>query len=270
MADVTVGAVAWCDAIEVPPEPVPTGWRPFVRNVQTLMPGALQQRRLDVQQWSYRARHRPHEPEFWALRELLAPDAVCIDGGANRGQSIDSIRLVVGPRARITAFEPQRALALRLMSRYGSGSTVKVVRAGIGDEHGEMTLYVPSYRGYPFDALASTDEPAATDWFRYSMWRYDPALVTIESQRVPIVRLDDIAWPETVDFVKLDVQRMELRALHGAKELLRRDKPVLMIETPDDPIVSFLVGLGYAPWYFVDGKLTTERPWWPLNVLFIA
>jgi hypothetical protein len=101
------------------------------------------------------------------------------------------------------------------------------------------------------------------------MWRYDPALVTIESQQVPIVRLDDIAWPETVNFVKLDVQRMELRALHGAKELLLRDKPVLMIETPDEPIVAFLVGLGYTPWYFVDGKLTTARPWWPLNVLFV-
>jgi FkbM family methyltransferase len=260
----------WCYTIEVPPEPVPTGWRPFVRNVQTLLPSALRERRLDIQQWSYRARHRPHEPEFLALRELLSPDAVCIDGGANRGQSIDSIRTVMGPDVRITAFEPQRALALRLMCRYGAVPTVRVVRAGIGEEHGEMTLYVPSYRGYAFDALASTDEPSATDWFRYTMWRYDPALVTIESQQVPIVRLDDIAWPDRVHFIKLDVQRMELRALHGAKDLLVRDKPVLMVETPDQPIMSFLAGLGYTAWYFVDDKLTSVRPAWALNVLFLA
>jgi FkbM family methyltransferase len=234
------------------------------------MPSGLQERRLDVQQWSYRARHRPHECEFVALRDLAPPDAVCIDGGANRGQSIDSIRTVLGRRARITAFEPQEVLASRLRCRYQRDPTVKVVHAGLGGERAEMTLYVPSYRGYRFDALASTDEETATDWLRYSMWHFDPSLVTVESQQVQIVRLDDIAWPEPVHFLKLDVQRMELAALHGAKELLLRDKPVLMIETPDDPIVSFLVGLGYSPVYFVDGKLTAVRPWWPLNVLFIA
>ena len=43
-----------------------------------------------------------------------------------------------------------------------------------------------------------------------------------------------------------------------------------MIETPDEPILSFLEGLGYSPLYFVDGKLTSVRPCWSLNILFIA
>jgi FkbM family methyltransferase len=256
--------------IEVVDGSMPLGWRSFIRNVQTRLPSSLRERRLDFQQWQYRARRRPHEAEFVALRELLPADALCIDAGANRGQSIDSIRTVVGTAARITAFEPQRTLAWRLMTRYQSASTVEVVRAGIGDEPAEMTLYVPSYRGYRFDGLAATDEDAATEWLRYAMWRFDRSLVTVDSERVQIVRLDDMAWPEPVHFIKLDVQRMELPALHGAKNLLVRDKPVLMIETPDEPIVSFLDGLGYEQWYFVDGKLTQERPWWPLNVLFIT
>ena len=119
-----------------------------------------------------------------------------IDGGANRGQSIDSIRTVLGRQVKVTAFEPQHALAFRLRCRYQKEPTVKVVHAGLGDERGDMTMYVPSYRGYWFDALASTDEAAATDWFRYSMWHFDQSLVTIESQQVQIERLDDIAWPE--------------------------------------------------------------------------
>ena len=93
--------------------------------------------------------------------------------------------------------------------------------------------------------------------------------MTVESEHVQIVRLDDMTWPEPVHFIKLDVQRMELPALHGAKELLRRDKPVLMIETPDEPIVSFLAGLGTRR-----GTSSTAsshgRPCWPLNVLFVA
>ena len=68
---------------------------------------------------------------------------------------------------------------------------------------------------------------------------------------------------------ELDVQRMELPALRGAKDILVRDKPVLMVETPDEPIMSFLDVLGDAPCYYVDGKLTADPPW-VLHVLFIA
>ena len=69
---------------------------------------------------------------------------------------------------------------------------------------------------------------------------------------------------------ELDVQRMELPALRGAKDILVRDKPVLMVENPDEAIMSFLDGLGYAPCYYVDDKLKSAPPPWVLNVLFIA
>ena len=123
----TVTNVTEPESIEVPPAPVPQDWRSFLRNVQTRMPSAFRERRLDIQQWSYLARRRPHETEFLGLRDLLPPDAMCIDGGANRGQSIDSIRTVVGRAVRITAFEPQRTLAWRLMDRYKNEPNVTVV-----------------------------------------------------------------------------------------------------------------------------------------------
>jgi FkbM family methyltransferase len=255
---------------EVSSDPVPLQWRSFVRNLQTRMPSTLHERRLDLQQWSDRVRRRPHEAEFFALRDMLPPDAMCIDGGANRGQSIDSIHTVLGPAVRVTAFEPQRALAQRLTHRYRNAPGVNVVRAGIGSERGEITLYVPSYRRYRFDGEASADEATATGRLRDRLWHFDPSLVTVESEQIPIVRVDDLPWPDPVNFIKLDVQSMELPALRGAHDLLVRDKPVLMIESPDEPIVAYLDGLGYAPSYYVDGKLTSARPPWVLNVLFTA
>jgi FkbM family methyltransferase len=258
------------DSAEVSSDPVPFQWRSFIRNLQTHIPSALHEWRLDLQQWSDRARRRPHEADFIALRDLLPPDARCIDGGANRGQSIDSIHTVIGRAVRVTAFEPQRTLARRLTHRYRNAPGVNIVRAGIGDEPGEITLYVPSYRRYRFDGEASADEAAAIGRLRDRLWRFDPSLVTVESEQIPIVRVDDLLWPDRVHFIKLDVQQMELPALRGAKDLLVRDKPVLMIESPDEPTMTFLEGLGYAPRYYVDGKMTSARPPWVLNALFVA
>ena len=43
-----------------------------------------------------------------------------------------------------------------------------------------------------------------------------------------------------------------------------------MLESPDEPIMTFLDELGYAPRYYVDGKLMSDRPPWSLNVIFVA
>ena len=94
-----------------------------------------------------------------------------LDLGANRGQSIESMLVLGVPGLRITAFEPQSSLADRLRRRYPSGVTMHNV--GVGDEEGEMILITPSYRGYRFDGLASTDRELAVDWFRYAMKPFD-------------------------------------------------------------------------------------------------
>ena len=47
--------------------------------------------------------------------------------------------------------------------------------------------------------------------------------------RVPSRRLDDFELPP-VGFIKIDVEGLEEEVIRGAEKLLRRDKPVLMIE----------------------------------------
>src|SRR5262245_40832321 len=96
---------------------------------------------------------RPHEAEFNALSRLLPTNPRCLDLGANRGQSIDSIRQVMGV-ADITAFEPIALLALRLAERYPD---VRVIQRGVGACAERVTLYIPHYRGARFDPLAATD-----------------------------------------------------------------------------------------------------------------
>ena len=81
----TVENMTQAESAEVTPDPVPFQWQSVLRSVQTPMPTALHEWRLDLQQWSYQVRRRPHEAEFLALRDLLPPDAVCIDSGRTVG-----------------------------------------------------------------------------------------------------------------------------------------------------------------------------------------
>src|SRR5262249_9352486 len=120
-------------------------------------------------------------------------------------------------------------------------------RLGVSDHAGSVTLYTPSYRGYRFDGLAATDEETARGWFPYSIARFRPELLTVATETIQLVRLDDMVWSQRVDFIKLDVQGCELAALRGAERLLVRDSPTLMIEWPDADVLGFLAGLGYRP-----------------------
>jgi len=236
------------------------GWRSVVRNLQTLLPNGLHERRLDLQQWVQRRSGRPHETEFRSLGGLLQPGAHVLDVGANRGQSIDSIRSL-GIPVRITAFEPQRELARRLTGRYRG---VDVRQVALGDDHAEMKLYTPSYRGYRFDGLASTDYETAVSWFSYAIWPYRAELVTVDTEQITVLPLDSCDDVAPVDFIKIDAQGMEQAVLQGGRGVLERDRPLLMLETPDAATVGWLVDLGYQS-IDIDGSSAGA---WPGNTLF--
>jgi FkbM family methyltransferase len=49
------------------------------------------------------------------------------------------------------------------------------------------------------------------------------------SAHIAVVALDTVLAGHTVDFIKLDVEGAELQALHGAKQLIQRSRPVLAL-----------------------------------------
>jgi hypothetical protein len=82
----------------------------------------------------------------------LGPGEQSLDIGANRGQTIVSIRLYK-PVAPIVAFEPNPILARRLTKRYAGDRNITIHSFGVGLERGHFDLYVPYYRGSCSTAL---------------------------------------------------------------------------------------------------------------------
>lgn len=189
-------------------------------------------------------RRRVHEPEFTLLQNLGLPaDPICLDVGANRGQSIVSFKAVL-PDAEVMSFEPEPKsykAAVRVAARF---NRVSVHPFGLGAKAATLTLSVPHCRGLRFPQLASThrdpERVAAIlqDWARFGT----PDTVTFDDTQIEIQTLDSLNLKP--DVVKIDVEGGEVEVLLGGWDTIQRHHPIMMIE-PNDDAFSFLMGMGY-------------------------
>jgi FkbM family methyltransferase len=215
----------------------------------------------------HRLLHRPFEIEFLALEGLLSAQDLCLDVGANRGQSIDALKMLSFPVC-IVAFEPQSNLYRGLLKRFRNDADVVVLPFGASDRASNTELYVPYYAGYCFDGLGSMQLDRLDEWLRASIYRFDERKLEIRAMPCRTVRLDDLMLGN-IAFIKLDIQGSEYAALVGAADTLRRDRPHLMIETPSPDVHDFLERLGYTQYVYSEGRLRKSTEW-ALNAFFLT
>ncbi len=209
--------------------------------------------------WWQRWGWPPVEPDLSALPRLDLPaDALLLDVGANRGLVLElMVRLM--PRARVIAFEPNPRLAARLAAHWRGDPRVEVRAVALGDRAGTATLWLPVYRNWPFDGLASLDPEAARGWLAAGrLYGFRPDRLRLEPLHCETVRLDDLALAPA--FIKLDVQGHEAAVLRGGETTLRQHRPVLLVEvSEDDSVELFLAGLGYVAASFASDRLIADR-----------
>lgn len=185
--------------------------------------------------------------EIAAVLAHVRPGSLAIDIGAHKGGYTYWLTRGVGRTGKVVAFEPQPVLA-RKLSRCVAADRVTVVNAAVSDRDSTLPLNVPG------DGASS---PGAS--------LESPAAVGGRTIHVPVVQLDRFlsgrALP--VSFIKIDVEGHELTVFRGAEAVLRRDRPVLLFECeqrhhsgrPIAEVFCYLNSLGYAGWFFDQGKL---------------
>lgn len=203
--------------------------RPFLRDLQSRF-GPLLGLKSRLQRRWRNLRKTPFEYEYSSL-EFIEPNEFggqdFIDIGANRGQSIDAIRLY-HPTAQIYSFEPNAVLYNKLRTLFTADKNIRLYNYGLGESDASHTLYVPFYRQFMYDGLASFSKDRAAGWLNASsVWRFKPHLLRIEEHICQIKRLDDFLLKPTV--VKIHVQGHELEVLRGAEETLESYKPLLLL-----------------------------------------
>jgi len=147
------------------------------------------------------------------MKKYLQKDSNCIDIGAHVGLFIEEI-LSFAPEGSHYAFEPLPKLAGLLKKKYLN--KVKVFDIALSDVKGVANFkFVESNPGY--SGLKER--------------KYDRPNEIVKDIKVQTALLDEIIpCDEKIDFIKIDVEGAELQVLKGGKELIRKNKPVIVFE----------------------------------------
>lgn len=182
-------------------------------------------------------------PEHGLLLDLDLAGLTVYDVGAFEGVMTMFFARAVGPNGQVHAFEPNPRNHRRVLENIALNrlQNVMVHNTALGSEPGRATL---------------TFDPGQPGWT--SAARRREAATGLRAIAVDLTPLDQLVSEQDLrppDFLKIDVERMELPVLRGAESVLRRWRPELLIEihgtdTADKranacDVVGFLLGLGY-------------------------
>ena len=167
------------------------------------------------------------EPEWRILRALTDPARAAVEVGRSHGLYAGQLARLC---PRVHCFEPQPKLAAGLQRKLPRNVTIHNV--------------APSDRAGIAPLRVSPGDDGRTSLHAASSDRGDTLLV-------PLRRLDDVVR-EPVGFLKIDAEGHEMAVLRGAEDILRRDRPTLLIKAdasrhPGQPfeLLRYLSDRGY-------------------------
>ena len=147
------------------------------------------------------------------IAKVVKPDSICIDVGCHKGEILDLI-LKSAPKGGHYGFEPIPAMYDSLVLQYSPKN--HIFPYALSDKEGSTTFQfvrnAPAYSGI-------------------NKRSYDIENPNIEELTVPLKKLDSlIPENEKISLIKIDVEGGELGVLKGAKNVLLRNKPIVIFE----------------------------------------
>jgi FkbM family methyltransferase len=159
------------------------------------------------------------QPESRYMREKVGLGDTVIDIGANIGWFTLLAAARCGDSGHVHAFEPHPVIA-RYLNRSIHDSRiddrVTVHRLALDEKKGEAVL----------GARTDTNNPGH-NWLLGAQEKGD---VQFDRHKVTTARLDDLLPDSSPTVIKIDVEGAEARVMRGAREMLRRARPLVLSE----------------------------------------
>lgn len=221
--------------------------------------------KVEIENKSFKMIHYGYELEneiFWKGLEgwekttfkvwsALATRANCIvDIGANTGV-FSLIAKTLNNESRVIAFEPVKRVFKKLNKNVRLNDfDITVVEAGLSNRNGIATIFdVPTEHIYSVTINKNLNAS-------------DQVVIPTEIATTTLTSFINTNQIDSIDLIKIDVETHEPEVLEGMIEILKRDRPSLIIEILNDEVakkVDDLLGpLNYS--YFVmNDKIGPQR-----------
>jgi FkbM family methyltransferase len=205
--------------------------------------------------WKYRWDVERREIAF-VLRQLR-PGQSALDVGAHKGAFTYWMQKAVGRTGKVVAFEPQPELAeyLRRMKRICAFPHVTIVNAALSSSVGVLHLFRPG----------KSPSPSA----RLGQPYHNGEEIAVEALTLDAFLADHHIRP--IHLIKCDAEGHEAHVLKGAVNVLREDKPTLLLECEQRhhhdcdirDVFAMLEELGYTGRFFRKDGLRPLREFRP-------
>lgn len=159
-------------------------------------------------------------------RRHFGDGVIAIDGGANIGVHTLEWARLMHEWGEVIGFEAQEIVFYALAGNIAINNCLnaRVKLAALGEVCGELAIPQPNYlKPSSFGSLEIRQ--SATNEFIGQTISYDDNAMN----KVPMISIDSLNLLR-LDFLKIDVEGMEIEVLKGAKETLNRCKPIMLIE----------------------------------------
>lgn len=198
--------------------------------------------------WRFRASRQGYfEVELQLVRYLCDKSKTSVDVGASNGAY--TVHMLIHS-AGCYAFEPRQLAAAHLLESltHGPNPRLRVEAVALSDKSGDASLRV-AVKAPGLSTIESANDVGEAD--------------AIETVTVPVRRLDDyIDQLGAVGFIKIDVEGHEEAVLRGARNILLRDRPAVLVEVEERHnsgsvrrVVRLLEESGYTGFYYRRGRL---------------
>lgn len=171
------------------------------------------------------------EGEAAIFRQLIKPGFLVLDVGANIGSHTVVMAQALEGKGQVIAFEPQRLSFQLLCANVALNNLTNV------ECRNEAVGATPGSIDVPVLDPATRQNFGALDLRKGS-----------KGEAVPRTTIDDLDLGRC-DFIKMDIEGMEIDALKGAEKTIRRLHPVLYVENEraenSDDLIRLIASYGY-------------------------
>jgi FkbM family methyltransferase len=179
-----------------------------------------------------------------ARRRYFGDGAVAIDCGANLGAHTVEWAIAMTGWGSVIAIEAQERIYYALAGNIAINNCFNAIaiHAAVSSETGIMKIPVPNYLTASSFGSLELRKNDSNEFIGQAIDYSDEKLVPIQKITLDTLQLS------RVDLVKIDIEGMEMEALEGARQLIERNRPLLLIEqikTIRDRLRSWLLERGY-------------------------